>query len=367
MITRILDVLKVQKSYAATLKESRETSQDVQGGVTMSEIVTYRPMTPYNVAFLLGTTLSFLVGFFIVPLFMPTAVWEWISILGFFVGLPVLLGSLGYYYGWNFKVNLVEYNCPEWEFEPVQLTIDEASRLKKEYNRENSRLISQGSYWIFFIPIILLVFIPAVPVYAYLQDSSINQYAAILLGISFALLFADTIYTGYRTTSNQASADFTLPLIRETLRLAKTQEQIHGVATIRVVLDRAEAGGLKIYRLPRVLLRIQHLERVSYVESWTDDLGAITKVLSRLYEDKENPQVVWWWVSEDRNFRKFVGEDQDGYYVKNPVCSNITYPGVKDTRLVTENSIALVLKEYLKNREDSEELRAILKELNADG
>jgi len=299
-------------------------------------------------------------------MFMPSLIWDWVSILAMFVGLPVLLGSLGYYYGWRFKINLVEYSCPDWEFEPVQLTIDEASRLKKEYNKENSRLISQGSYWIFFIPIILLVFIPAIPVYFFLEGSSITQYTAILLGISFALLFADTIYTGYRTTSNQASSDFTLPLIRETLRLAKIQDKIPGVANIRVVLDKAESERLKIYRLPRVLLRIKHLERVSYVESWTDDLGAITKVLCRLYEDGDKPQVVWWWISEDRNFRKFVDEDQDGYYVKNPVRSNIAYPGVKDTRLVIENSIALVVKEYLKTRADSEELRAILKELNAD-
>ena len=299
-------------------------------------------------------------------MFIPSLVWDWISILGMFVGLPVLVGSLGYYYGWHFKVNLVEYNRPEWKFEPVQLTIDEASKLKKEYNRENARLISQGSYWIFFIPIILLVFIPAIPVYSFLEDSSISQYASILLGISFVLLFADTIYTGYRTTSNQASDDFTLPLIRETLRLAKTQENIPGVANTRVVLDKAEVGGLKIYRLPRVLLRIKHLERVSYVESWTDDLGAITKVLCRLYEDGDKPQVVWWWISEDRNFRKFVGEDQEGYYVRNPVRSNVRYPGVKDTSLVTENCIALVVREYMKTREGSEELRAILKELNAE-
>jgi len=356
----------VQNSHAAILKESREAPKDVQGGVTMSELVTYKSLKQYNIVFLLGTILSFLSGYFFVPMFMPTIVWDWVSILGMFVGLPVILGSVGYYYGWRFKVNLVEYHEPNWEFEPVQLTIDEASRLKKEYNKENSRLISQGSYWIFFIPIILLVFIPAIPVYAYLQDSSINQYAAILLGVSLALLFADTIYTGYRTTSNQTSDDFTLPLIRETLRLAKTQEKIPGVANIRVVLDKAEVAGLKIYRLPRVLLRIKHLERVSYVESWTDDLGAITKVLCRLYEHEDKPQVVWWWISEDRNFRKFVGADQEGYYVKNPVRSNITYPGVKDTRLVTENSVALVIREYLKTRNDSDELRAILKEINAD-
>lgn len=332
----------------------------------MTELVTYKPMTQYNVVFLLGTILSLLIGFFIVPIFMPLLTWDWISILGMFVGLPILLASLGYYYGWNFKINLVEYNAPEWDYEPVQLTIDDASKLPKAYNKENSRLISQGNYWMFFVPIILLVFIAAIPVYSFIEDSSINQYSPTLLGCSFAINFAVTIFTGLRTTSNQASADFTLPLMRETIRLAIIQEKILGVASVRVVLDKAESGDLHIYKLPRILLRIKNLEKVSYVESWTDNLGAITRVLCRLYEEGDTPQVVWWWIAEDRNFRKFVGEDQSGYYATNPVQSNVKYPGVKDARLVTENCIALIVREYLKTRNDSEELRTILKELNAE-
>jgi hypothetical protein len=332
----------------------------------MTELVTYKPMTQYYVVLALGTILSLLIGFFIVPMFMPSSTWDWISILGMFVGLPILLASLGYYYGWRFKVNIVEYNAPEWDFESVQLTIEEASSLKKHYNKENSRLVSHGNYWMFFVPIILLVFIPAIPVYSFIEDSRIAQYSTILLGASFALLFAITIFTGYRTTSNQASSDFTLPLIRETLRLAKIQDKVAGVSNIRVVLDKAESGDLRIYRLPRVLLRIKHLEKEGYIESWTDDLGAITKVLCRLYENSDKPQVVWWWISEDRNFRKFVGEDQSGYYVKNPVRSNIKFPGVKDAQLVTENSVALIVLEYVKTRNDTAELRAILSELNAE-
>ena len=332
----------------------------------MTELVAYKSMTQYYVVFVIGTILSLLIGFFIVPIFIPVLTWDWISILGMFVGLPIFLASLGYYYGWNFKINLVEYSAPEWDYEPVQLTIDDACKLPKEYNKENSRLISQGNYWMFFMPIILLVFIAAIPVYSFIEDSSINQYSSILLGCSFAINFAITTFTGLRTTSNQASADFTLPLMRETIRLAKIQEKVPGATNIRVVLDKAESGDLHIYRLPRILFRIKHLEKVSYVESWTDNLGAITKVLCRLYEEGDHPQVVWWWISEDRNFRKFVGDDQSGYYSKNPVQSNVRYPGVKDVRLVTENCIALIVREYLKTRNDSEDLRIILKELNAE-
>ncbi len=332
----------------------------------MTELITYRPMTQYNVVFILGTILSFLIGFFHVPLFMPVLDWDWVSILGIFVGLPVLIASLAYYYGWNFKVNVVEYNAPEWDFEPVQLTIDDARNLPKDFNKENSRLVSQGNYWMFFTPIIILVLIAAFPTYAFFEDSTITQYTAITMGFLFATLFAGTLFTGLRTTSNAASADFTLPLIREAIRLAKTQEKVFGVANIRIVFDKAESGEYTIYRQPRILLRIKGLENESYIESWTDDLGAITKVLCRLYEKDDNPQIVWWWVSEDRNFRKYIAADRDGYYVKNPVKSNINFPGVKDTRLVTENSIALIVKEYLKTRNESDELRTILKEINAE-
>lgn len=332
----------------------------------MTELITYRPMTQYNVVFILGTLLCFLIGFFHVPLYMPVLTWDWSSILGLFVGLPVLIASLGYYYGWNYKVKVVEYNAPEWDFEPVQLTIDDARNLPKDFNKKYSRLVSQGNYWMFFTPIIVLVVIAAFPTYAFLEDQAIAQYSSITMGFLFAILFAGTLFTGFKTTSNAASADFTLPLIREAIRLAKTQENVFGVANIRVVFDKAESGDYTIYKQPRILLRINGLENESYVESWTDDLGAITKVLCRLYKNDDNPQVVWWWVSEDRNFRKYIATDQDGYYVKNPVKSDITFPGVKDTVLVTENSIALIVREYLKTRNESEELCTILKEIDAE-
>lgn len=332
----------------------------------MTELVTYRPMTQYNAVFALGTLLSFLAGFFIGPMFIPSTEWDWFSILGMYVGLPILIASFGYYYGWAFKVKIVEYNPPEWDYEPVQLTIDDASTLPKKHNKENFRLVAQGNYWMFFTPIIILVFISALPVYAYFEDASIVQYSSLILGFSFAFLFANTIFTGFRSTSNAASSDFTLPLIRETIKLAKIQDSIPGVSNIRVVLDKAESSDLVVYKLPRILLRIKGIESESYVESWTDDLGAITKVLCRLYENDNNPQIVWWWISEDRIFRKYVGTSQEGYYVKNPVKSNIQFPGVKDAQLVTENGIALIVKEYLKTRNTSEELRNILKDLNAE-
>ncbi len=332
----------------------------------MPELVKYRTMTQYNLIFILGTILSFLGGFLLGPIFIPSATWDWISILGIFVGLPVLIASFGYYYGWYYKVHVVDYNAPEWDFEPVQLTIDEAADLPKRHNKEYSRLVSQGTYWDFFVPIIILVFIAAVPVYAFFEDASIVQYSAWLIGISFAILYANTLYTGFRSTSNEASSDFTLPLIRETIKLAKVQEKIQGVSNVRVALDKAESGEFAIYQRPRVLIRIRGLEHESYVESWTDDLGAISRILGRLYEKDEHPQIVWWWIAEDRNFRKYIGDSDEGYYVKNPVHSNVKFPGVKDTALVTENCIALIVREYIKTRDDSEDLQNILKELKAD-
>jgi hypothetical protein len=332
----------------------------------MPELVKYRTMTQYNVIFGLGTILSFLGGFILGPIFIPFPTWDWISVLGIFVGLPVLIASFGYYYGWYYKVNVVEYTAPEWDFEPVQLTIQEIADLPKKHNKKYQRLVAQGTYWDFFFPIVLLVFIAAIPVYTFYEDATIAQYSAWLLGISLAILYANTLYTGFRTTSNEASSDFTLPLIRETIKLANVQKKIHGISNVRVVLDKAESGDYAIYQRPRVLIRIRELEHESYVESWTDDLGAISRILGRLYAKDEQPQIVWWWIAEDRNFRKYIGDSEEGYYVKNPVRSNIKFPGVKDTQLVTENCIALIVREYIKTRDDSEDLRNILKELKAD-
>ncbi len=331
----------------------------------MNDIVSYRSMAQFYAVFVIGTILSALLGFFFIPSFMPTLSWDWISILAIYVGLPTLIAAVMYCYGWWFKRQVVTYNAPEWDFSPVLLSLEEARSLPKQYNRENYRLVADSKFWMFFAPVILLVLIPSFPVYSFLQDSSINEYSQILFAITFALLFSITLYGAFKSTSNTASADFTLPLIREAINLAEVQQDIAGVSKIHIVLDKAESNGFSIYTEPRVLLRIDGIEKEAYIESWSEDLGAITRVLCRLYETEEQPQVVWWWISTDRLFRKYIHPDEIGYYVKNPQVSTVKHPGVKDIRAVTELGVALIVQEYIKTRQESESLKEILTRLNA--
>ncbi len=70
-------------------------------------------------------------------------------------------------------------------------------------------------------------------------------------------------------------------------------------------------------------------------------------------------------MSRDRNFRKFVGADEKGYYVRLPVQSKVKHPGVKDISSVFENAVAILILEWLQTRGKNERLTEILVELNA--
>ncbi|TFG32683.1 hypothetical protein EU527_09605 [Candidatus Thorarchaeota archaeon] len=331
----------------------------------MIEVVSYKSMAMFYAVLIIGTSLSALLGYFIMPVFMPSIDWDWISILTVYVGFPILLASLAYYFGWRYKRHVVVYNRPDWIFNPVSLSIDEAKNLPSEYNKRNYRLVADSKFWMFFMPVVLLVFIAAVPVYSFLEDSIIIGYTQLIFGFSLSLLFSITLYGAFKSTSNSASNDFTLPLIREALKLAEIQEKIEGVSKVNIILDKAIHNDLTIYDQPRVLLRIKGIEKDSYIESWSDDLGAITKVLCRLYEMDDKPQVVWWWISTDRNFRKYIHPDEIGYYVKSPFESKIKRLGVKDIKLVTETAVALLIREFVKTRKGNDSLRDILTKIDA--
>ncbi|MFW9967429.1 MAG: hypothetical protein ACFFEA_09770, partial [Candidatus Thorarchaeota archaeon] len=95
----------------------------------------------------------------------------------------------------------------------------------------------------------------------------------------------------------------------------------------------------------------------------SEDLRAITRVLCRLYESEENGQVVWWWISRDRNFRKYTDSDDAGYYVRLPVPSQVKELGVRDVRLVTENAVAILLLEISRLKDEFGEIKSLLSEL----
>jgi hypothetical protein len=336
------------------------------GGVMMTQAISYKSTSTFYGITVCGTLLCFVAGYYLAVMFRPTTQLDLIPFLGVFLGLPVLVSFVSFYSGWHYKKTIVEYRAPEWALEPVQMTIDDAKRLPREYNRKYFRLVANSNFWFFFIPILLIILIAVFPLFALYENASLSDYIPILNAISMSILFSMTALGAFRVTSNSASADFNLPLIREAIKIAEMQSKVPGVCNVRVVLDKAEEGELAVYDNPRVVIRIESIEKEAYVESWSDDLRALARVLCRLYEKDELPQVVWWWVSTDRIFRKFVSPDENGYYVKHAVRANRKELGVKDVSLVTENAVALIITEYLKTRGESSTLRDVLKKLNAE-
>ena len=186
-----------------------------------------------------------------------------------------------------------------------------------------------------------------------------------MFAASLSLVYAVASIGAILATSNAASDDFDILLVPETIALAKVQEKVPGISHVRIVFDKGQLEGYEIYESPRVVSRISGIEKDAYIESWSEDLHSLTRLLCRLHESDKSPQVVWWWMSRDRNFRKFVGTDEKGYYVRLPVQSRIKHPGVKDVTLVFENAVAIIILEWLQTRGANDRLSDILKELNA--
>lgn len=227
-------------------------------------------------------------------------------------------------------------------------------------------MVANSNYWIFFIPITLLLFMSALPMYLLIESPSFSSLQAWMFALSLSLSYSIASIGALRATSNIASDDFNILLVRETIRLAKLQKKVLGLSHVRVVMDKAEQDGYTVYEAPRVVSRISGLEKVGYLESWSEELGAMNRVLCRLYESEGHPEVVWWWFAEDRHFKKFVDKDKAGYYVKYPISYKTGEPGVKDVSKVIENAIAIIILEWFHTRGENEELSLILEKLNAE-
>ncbi|MFW9964139.1 MAG: hypothetical protein ACFFCX_11270 [Candidatus Sifarchaeia archaeon] len=328
-------------------------------------IITYKAMARIYATIIVGTFLLLILGYFLADLFLPHTTWEWISILLAFIGLPVLATAFGFYIGWYGKKSVIEYTDPTWTLKPVQMTIDDAKALVKRNQRRYWRMVSNSSYWIFFIPIALLLFMSGLPVYIFFESPNLAGFELWLFALSLSLAYFVSSIGALLATSNAASDDFNIPLVREAIVLAKSQEKVPGLSYVRVVFDRGELDGYEIYESPRVVSRISGIEKDAYIESWSEELHAVNRVLCRLHEFEKIPQVVWWWISTDRNFRKFVDPDEKGYYVRLPVRSSVKHPGVKDISAVFENAAAIIILEWLKTRGENKNLLEILKELQA--
>ena len=327
-------------------------------------VLTYKSLTRIYLVTILGTLLFFVLGFFVADLFLPST-WDLVTILLFFIGLPVFVTSLGFYIGWYGKKSAIEYTDPTWTMEPVQMTIADAISLVKRNKRKYWRLVSNSSFWTFFVPIVLLLFMAGLPVYILMESPSLGGLESWMFAISLSLVYATASVGALLATSNAASEDFNILLVREAISLAKAQEEVPGLSHVRVVFDKGELEGYEIYESPRVVSRISGIEKDAYIESWSEDLNSVTRVLCRLHKSDKDPQVVWWWMSRDRNFRKFVGTDEKGYYVRLPVQSRVKHPGVKDISAVFENAVAILILEWIQTRGENERLSEILTELNA--
>ncbi|MGY5853688.1 MAG: hypothetical protein RTU92_09000, partial [Candidatus Thorarchaeota archaeon] len=105
------------------------------------------------------------------------------------------------------------------------------------------------------------------------------------------------------------------------------------------------------------------IEREAYIEAWSGELGSVETVLGRLHASDDHPITSWWWMSQDRLFRKYVDQDKEGYYVKYPVPSIFDEVGVKDVALLFKNSIAIILLEWLNIHGERSDLSEILSNL----
>jgi hypothetical protein len=234
------------------------------------------------------------------------------------------------------------------------------------HNKKYFRVIAYSNYWYFLLPPILVIVALGLPLYSFYEDSSIQSNVPVIFATLLIVIFLLSEYGSYRASSNAASRDFTLPLVREAIKLAKTQANVAGISKIHVVLDHASIEDFHVYKNPRVVARVSGTEKDAYIESKTEDIGAIDRLLIHLNSSPHSEQINWWWQSRDRNFRKYVGDDEDGYYVRSPIPSLIDDLGVKYVKLVTENAVAILLIEWNRIHGPDSALKDILRKLGVN-
>jgi hypothetical protein len=324
--------------------------------------VIYKSYWGFIIAFDVGLILNLVVGLFLSITYLPLP-FDLVLVIALFLGFPTLSVMLAYFTGWYAKKHIAEYTRPDWEFEPIQMKLEEVPDMVKEYHSDYMRLEARSNYWIYHSPLIVIMLLFSMPFYLSFVDSGVLLTTQFMLPSGLILNHAIASIGAFFATSNDASEDFALPLIREALWLGKVQSKTPGISQIRLVMDKAVHEGFRVYREPRIVMRIAGFEHDAYIESWSEDLRAITRVLCRLYKGDEHDQVIWWWVSTDRNFRKYTNTEDTGYYVRLPVPSHVKELGVRDIRLVTENAVAILLLEISRLRGESNEVTSLLANL----
>lgn len=328
----------------------------------MAEIVVYGSGRRYIVALLILILATLAGGLLLSFWIYPGQMTNILLVSAVFLLLPVALMFTGAALGRSMKLQL-EYNPPEWEFEPLQLKPEECRPLVRKYLSDYEALVSHGHFWFFFTPIVVIISLLGIALFVTLEVPQFAEAMPLIGMTGYLSVLLSSVFLGIKASSNDASEDFTLPLIREAEWVAKTQSKVPAVSYVRVVLEEAKHGKFRIYRTPRVIIRLEGIEEDAYIETRTDELGAISRLMCRLHHPGAENSTIWWWLSRDRFFRKLVPGDETGYYVKNPVPSRVKELGVKDVRLVTENAIAIVLLEWLRIHGENEDVGALLNRL----
>ncbi|MGY5854284.1 MAG: hypothetical protein RTU92_12005, partial [Candidatus Thorarchaeota archaeon] len=201
------------------------------------EVVVYKSIQGTKIAAALLAIILAPLAYFTATWIFPSQITQQGLIFMIFLGLPLLITAIGIFLGSSAK-DAIEYNAPEWEHEPIQLSIDDAKNLTKTYRQKYRRLAPNGYFWYFYTPLLLILASIGVPLYASLVDMNYIDYVAPFFTIALPLLFVTSALLGLLASSNAASADFTLPLIREAIWIAKHFAKINGSSSVHVLLDR---------------------------------------------------------------------------------------------------------------------------------
>jgi hypothetical protein len=330
------------------------------------QLVRYNSLRNFYLWAGVGLILTLVGGYIIAQWNFPVTEDNIVLVIVAFLPLAFAIAFLDFYLGWRAKRGNLEYSPPTWEFAPVQMTIEDAKRLPKEYTKKNSRIVAIPNFWYYFIPFASIMFSAMVPMYTITETTILGDYIPLIYPALLAIIHLVSYFGSWRSTSCAASGDFTLPLIREAVNLADIQSKVTGISHTRVVFDKAEADGYELYRNPRVVSRVTSLEESAYIESNTEELAAVSKVLIRSYKVEELPEVIWWWSAQERIFRKYVGDSQEGYFVKSPVPSRTRDLGVKDVKLIFQNAVAILALERIRLLGPTDELKSIITSLGIE-
>lgn len=328
-------------------------------------IITYRSLSSFYVLAAAFAAVEIIVGYMIGVLLPPTSPIDLLAWSFWYLLFPVGVSLLGAYLGWNTKKNAVSYNAPKWELKPVQYRIDEFRDYIGEYHRKYIHLEARSHYWFFHLPVLIVIFLCAFPFYVIGYNLSFATFTPVVFCLSLFSIHAISAIGAFLSTENDGSMDFTLPLVREAIWIAEEQSKITGATEVRIAVDKGIHGTFETVRNPRVVMRIQGIEDDGYIESWSDELRAINRIFCRLNPSKDYDQVVWWWLSRERLFRKYTESEKGGYFVKFPIPFLGRELGVQDVKPLTANAAAIMLLEIIRQGRESNQSKQILLQLGA--